>query len=133
VSEHRHPGGRERAILSAMTTISQRLRGDLTTAMKARDRTAMAVLRSALAAIDNAEAVDAAGSAPRRGLFANEAARRHLTEDDVRAVLAAQHEELDLAIAELDRLGDSGRSIELRAQAAVLDRYLTDPVAPRRP
>jgi uncharacterized protein len=38
-----------------------RMRRALTAAMKARDQRAVAALRSALAAIDNAEAVEAAG------------------------------------------------------------------------
>ena len=46
-------------------TVRSRLRSDLTAALKAGDRLAVAALRSALAAIDNAEAVDA-GSLPQR-------------------------------------------------------------------
>ena len=40
------------------------MRRDLTAAMKARDKPAIAALRSTLAAIDNAEAVDAAQVPP---------------------------------------------------------------------
>jgi hypothetical protein len=39
--------------------LRERLRAELPAAMKRRDRTAAAALRSALGAIDNAEAVDA--------------------------------------------------------------------------
>lgn len=44
------------------------LRRDLTTALKARDRVAIAALRSVLAAIENAEApaIDQSGSKPSR-------------------------------------------------------------------
>src|SRR5829696_5576727 len=44
--------------------LGDRLRGALPTAMKARDRPAMTALRSALAAIDNAGAVDPTDAAP---------------------------------------------------------------------
>ncbi|MFF2391084.1 hypothetical protein [Nocardia sp. NPDC058114] len=42
-----------------MTSLRERLRAALKTAMKARDLGAVTALRSALAAIDNAEAIDA--------------------------------------------------------------------------
>jgi uncharacterized protein len=44
--------------------IRTRMRRALTAAMKARDRSAVTALRSALAAIDNAEAVDPANTPP---------------------------------------------------------------------
>ena len=45
--------------------LRQNLRDALTTAIKSRDRVAVAALRSALAAIDNAEAVDRPASTDR--------------------------------------------------------------------
>ena len=44
-----------------MDELSARLRAALTTAMKARDRSAVTALRAALAAIDNAGAVTPTG------------------------------------------------------------------------
>ena len=79
------PGDAEQAL----PPLRDRLRAALPAALKARDRTAVAALRSALAAIDNAEAVDASdvhagaieASAPGPG--AAERPRRELTESDI--------------------------------------------------
>lgn len=80
-----------------MTEIRAALRADVTAAMKARDRDAVSALRTAIAAIDNAEAIatdadhggqtsgDIAGAVG--GVGSTEAARRDLTTPDVRAVL----------------------------------------------
>jgi hypothetical protein len=76
------------------------LRRDLVSAMKAREPDAVAALRTAIAAIDNAEAVPApearqaatsshiAGA--RAGLGAAEAARRNLSDSEQRAILRDQ-------------------------------------------
>lgn len=111
------------------------LRDDLTAALKARDRVAVAALRSALAAIENAEAVpvshelDSAvgdqhfgGSAG--GLGAAEAERRHLTEADLRAIVGSEVRERVAAAAEYEGLGQPAVAERLRAEAQVLDRYL---------
>ncbi|HKS50953.1 MAG TPA: hypothetical protein VJS67_03700 [Pseudonocardiaceae bacterium] len=77
------------------------LRRDPTAALKAQDRVAIAALRSALAAIENAEApaADQAGLATVDsehiagsivGLGAAEAPRRQLTESDLRAIVETQ-------------------------------------------
>src|SRR5918996_2373390 len=68
------PGGRVVAMDTGPTTggrgarsLRERLRAALPEAMKARDAVAVAALRSALAAIDNAEAVAAAPAPPGAG------------------------------------------------------------------
>lgn len=94
--------------------------------MKAHDPKAVSVLRTTLAAIANAEAVDATASVPRRGLFANETARRQLSVEEIREVVADQRRELEDAAAELHKLGRVERAEELTAGAAVLDSYLVD-------
>ncbi len=112
-----------------------RLRADLTAAMKARDKIAVAVLRTALAAIDNAEAVPAppAGRAPATseyvagtsvGLGSAEVARRELTLDDLYAVLRGQ---IDEWTAEADTYAAHGQAEagdRLRREADVLRGYL---------
>jgi hypothetical protein len=76
------------------------------------------VLRAALSAIANAEAVDPA--AVPHG--ATETTRRELSDDDVLAVLRREHDELTSAAADLRRLGrDDG---DLQSQLAVLEPYL---------
>jgi uncharacterized protein len=111
------------------------LRDDLKAALKARDRVAVTALRSALSAIDNAEAVPAdhlldstagnehvAGAAI--GLGAAEAERRHLTEADLRSIVENEVRERSVAAEEYERLGRDDQAERLRAEAEVLSRYL---------
>src|SRR5262249_57611548 len=92
------------------TRVRQRLREALRAAMKARDRLAVAALRSTLAAIDNAEAVDRAVSADDRlaieqtpvGVGAAEARRRVLTETDVERIVRAEVAERTAAARDYD-------------------------------
>ena len=113
-----------------------RLRADLTTAMKARDKEAVATLRSVLAAFDNAEAVPvpAPAAGPRAssefvagtsvGLGSAEAARRELTLDDLHTVLRAL---VDEGLAEAGTYAAHGRPDDadrLRRQVDFLRAYL---------
>ena len=115
------------------------LRRDLTAALKARDRVAVAALRSAIAALENAEAVptdqatdtaidptagnEHVAGAP-VGLGVTEADRRDLTESDVRSILAAEVRDRTTAADEYDGLGRPDQAARLRAEAEVLSRYL---------
>lgn len=113
-----------------------RLRAGLTAAMKARDKDAVAALRTALAAIDNAEAVppvptvagpaatseSIAGAAV--GLRSTEVTRRELTPDDLQVVLRAQIDERHTEAATYDGLGRADDAERLRREAAVLETYL---------
>ncbi|MVU76605.1 hypothetical protein GPX89_05020 [Nocardia sp. ET3-3] len=112
--------------------LRDRLRTALPAAMKARDRAATAALRSALAAIDNAEAVD--GSEIRAGAIENsavglgtaEVARRELTEADVAAIVRAEIDDRLTAAKEYETLpGGFDRAAALRAEAAALTTHLT--------
>ncbi|MEV0245980.1 hypothetical protein AB0H76_05240 [Nocardia sp. NPDC050712] len=110
--------------------LRDRLRAALTVAMKARDRDAAAALRSALGAIDNAEAVEAprarAGAieASAAGLGAAEVPRRELTEDDIAAIVRAEIAERRSAAAEYDNNGHTVRGTALRAEADALAALL---------
>lgn len=91
------------------------MRADLTAAMKARDTETVSALRVVLAAVANAEATPVEEQGPTSltvsgriagaadGLGAAEAARRALTEDDVRAIIRAEREERPAETACLDR------------------------------
>ena len=112
-------------------SLRQRLRAALPVALKARDRAAVPALRSALAAIDNAEAVGAAVTT--RGLAieespvgagATEVVRRIRTEEQVRDVVLAEVTERRAAAEEYERAGRTDRADLLRAEAAVLDAHL---------
>ncbi|MGX1812070.1 hypothetical protein ACWIGI_40670 [Nocardia sp. NPDC055321] len=120
------PGDSEQAL----PPLRDRLRAALPAALKARDRTAVAALRSALAAIDNAEAVDAsdvrAGAIEAAGgLGAAERPRRELTESDVDDIVRAEIDERDSAATDYAAAaGGAARAAALRAEAAVLTRHL---------
>lgn len=114
-----------------------RLRASLTRSIKRRNAVAVTALRSALAAIDNAEAVDAppartAGGSPIagavQGLGAGEAPRRHLSDADIAEIVRAEVAQRQAAAAEYDRLGRGETSTRLRAEAAALVEHL-DPSA----
>jgi uncharacterized protein len=114
-----------------------RLRADLTAALKARDRVAVAALRSALAAIENAEAVPApaaagpaGGSAHVAGAVAGVGAgdrpRRVLTDAEIGRILRHQLEELEHAAAAYERMGRGEDAAALRSEAAVLRGYAAE-------
>jgi uncharacterized protein YqeY len=102
------------------------LRADLAAAMKSRDADAVAALRTAIAAIDNAEAVDrpereAATTSDRFagshvGVGSTEVARRDLTLHDVQEIVSEQMAE---RLTEADRYDQLGRR-----EAAALAKYL---------
>ena len=113
----------------------ERLRTALTAAMKGKDRVATAALRSALAAIDNAEAraVDDVASAASgtahvagatAGVGSTEIARHELTEDQVVAIVRHEIAERARTAGEYDELGRSDEADRLRTEAAVLTEHL---------
>ncbi|MFD8543318.1 hypothetical protein [Streptomyces sp. NPDC059649] len=100
--------------------------------MRARDKAAVSALRATLAALDNAEAMPLDESALRGvaleqspvGVGVTEAARCELTEDDVTAIVRAEAtERLELA-DQLTAPAHADRVAQLRAEAAVLLRFL---------
>ncbi|HKF76221.1 MAG TPA: hypothetical protein VKF59_08765 [Candidatus Dormibacteraeota bacterium] len=115
-----------------------RLRRDLVRAIRAGDPVAASVLRSALAAIENAEAADPAdapqpglGQSPIAGsvsgLRAAEVGRRNLTAAEVEEIVRAEAAERLVAAGEYVRLGHADRAERLRQEAAILAHYLADP------
>ncbi|MBW8797330.1 MAG: hypothetical protein JF597_28155 [Streptomyces sp.] len=100
--------------------------------MRARDKVAVSALRATLAALDNAEAVPV-GETELRGLAleaspvgagATEAARRELNERDVVRVVRAEADERLEAAAQLTAPAHADRAERLRAEAAVLLRFV---------
>lgn len=117
-----------------MSDLQDRLRGDLTAALRARDRVTAGVLRTALSAIANAEAVDDTSVSPRSegviagaapGLGAADVARRELTAADVHSIVAGERDERLASAADLDARGASDAAAALRAEAALLEKYLS--------
>jgi len=99
--------------------------------MKARDRAAVGVLRSTLAAIDNAEAIvpaETKGLAIEQsplGVGAAEAERRVLSADDVSRIVRAEMASREEAAADYDRAGRGDRAAQLRDEARFLGEFLT--------
>ncbi|WP_370585102.1 hypothetical protein [Nocardia sp. XZ_19_231] len=113
-----------------MTYLRERLRAALKPAMKARDLGAVSALRSALAAIDNAEAIDvgemravAMEDSP-VGPGAAEASRRDLTEIEIEAIVRREIDERHVAATEYDRIGAIDRRDRLTAEADALAALL---------
>jgi uncharacterized protein YqeY len=126
-------------VSSPPTTPADRLRSDLrhrlTSARKSRDATAVAALRAAIAAIDNAEAPPApetATSSSARivgsvlGLRSTEVSRVQLAVGDVLAILRMEVDERATSADEYERLGVGDAAAELRAQADLLDSIVTE-------
>jgi uncharacterized protein YqeY len=114
------------------TSLRRRLRNALVAAMKERDRVAVTALRSTLAAIDNAEAVDttavAGGSLTIEsspvGIDVTEAERRALSDEDIAQIVRSEVADREAAALEYDRARRPERAEALRAEAQVLSSYL---------
>jgi uncharacterized protein YqeY len=115
--------------------IRSRLRAALRDALAARNAVAVSALRSALGALDNAEAVDVGpaaavpASSPHiagavAGLGAAEAERRVLSTAEAEAVVRAEVGERELAADEYDKAGHAGVAARLRREALVLIQVL---------
>jgi uncharacterized protein len=122
-------------------SLRQRLRAALPEAMKARDAVAVAALRSALATIDNAEAVDpapapsgAAATLPGAGstdvagavvgVGAAEVERRSLSDAQVEELVRAELADRQAAARQYEQAGHRQRAERLRGEAGVLGAYL---------
>ncbi len=117
--------------------LQQRLRTALPAAMQARDKVALAVLRSTLAAIENAEAVELS-AIPGGGLAieqtpvgagVTEASRRELTGADVERIVRAELAEREAAAQAYDQAGQPAQADRLRTEIRVLSAYLLDPAS----
>lgn len=109
----------------AMADVRQRLKVSLRDAIKARDPVAIAALRSAISALDNAEAVEGpARVRPHLGLGAADVARRELSQQDVVQIVRAEIDERLAAAAEYHRLGRMDDARRLGAEAGVLESHL---------
>lgn len=111
-----------------------RLRADLRAAMKAQQRDEMTALRTLLAAIDNAEAVEQEASLQPpsssahvagavQGLGAGDAARCELSERDLQRIIENELWERDTQAERLSLLGRVDEAGRLRTEADVIARY----------
>ena len=110
-----------------MIPLRERLRRALPIAMKSRDKSAVAAVRSALAAIDNAEAVPVTARAgaiadSAKGPGSAEAVRHELTESGIAAIVAAEITERESAAGQYRDAGQAERADRLSAEANALRR-----------
>jgi uncharacterized protein YqeY len=108
-----------------------RLRDALHAAIKSRDQVGIAALRSALGAIDNAEAVRVEGPADygdggmgEAGLGMAEVPRGVLSDDEVASIVRSEIEERLAEADEYERCSEPARADRVRAEAATLARHL---------
>lgn len=95
-------------------SLKERLRTDLTTAMKARDEVRTATLRMALTAVSNAEV---AGTAA-----------RELSDDDVLGVLTKETKKRRESVVAYESAGREDLASRERAESDVLAEYLPAPL-----
>jgi uncharacterized protein len=113
----------------AASQMKERLRTDLRAAMKDRNVLRSRVIRSLVAAIDNAEApaLPLDRKTPVQHQFeirSAEVERLRLDWPAVRAIVRAEFQERERAAAEFDRLEIHDRAAELRTEAGVIEHYL---------
>jgi len=106
------------------TDLLDRLRADLRVAMKERDRDTVTALRTALAAVANAEAPPDDGSYPESHGRLVEHARLVLTGTDVARILREQVADRHDTLARIGPGGPPDALAALRAEIAVLERYV---------
>jgi uncharacterized protein len=120
--------------------IRSRLQGALRAAMKERDTAAVSGLRSALAAIANAEAVPLPAAPSGRppagdehvaggiaGPGGGEASRRAVTEDEATAIAAAEVTERRAAAREYEAAGHHDRAERLLREARAIEAAVDEP------
>jgi uncharacterized protein YqeY len=115
--------------------LRRRLNDSLRAALKARNAAAMAALRSAIGAIDNAEAVQRPDDSAQQGgkvarshlgVGVADVARRELSTDDVVEILRAEIADRTSVAADYERMGRDEQATSLRAEAAVLISFLDE-------
>lgn len=110
---------------------TDRLRADLKTAMQTRAKEEAMVLRALIGAVDNAQSIplDPARKASHLGKFGDpslEIPRKALGEDELQQILEKEIAEREMAAREMARVGRSDRADMLRAEAAIVARYLSN-------
>jgi uncharacterized protein YqeY len=106
-----------------MTSLAARIRADLAEALKERDMARAKLLRTTLAAIENAEAVEGVRSV--EGVVGyGDVSRRTLTDEDVSGIISREVEEWQFALAEYERIGQDEKAETLRYELGILRGYL---------
>jgi len=104
--------------------IRERLKADILATRKAGDAERVAVLRTLLGAIGNAEAIELDTSHPREVQGWGEVPRRRLTTDDLAGIIRREAAELRSAAADFEMRGQPAEAERLRARARLVEEYL---------
>ncbi len=108
----------------AAEPLRRKLQQDLLLAMKAKDLVAVSALRSVMSALDNASAVPVS-TGPILFIPRNvEVPRKDLSEADCRSILDAEVGARMRSAAEYARLGRDDVAARMRAEQAVIERYV---------
>jgi uncharacterized protein YqeY len=103
--------------------LRDRLKADLTSALKARQTSTAMTLRTLLAAIDNAEAVPlSAAPAPINGR-SHDVPRKVLGALDIQAILAQEAAECRRALGDYRQLGQGEAADAMRAALTLIETY----------
>ena len=105
-------------------SLRTQLKTDLRHAMKERQKETVTALRILLAAIDNAEAVQTDTSFVPVAGRTNDVPRKLLTEAHIQQILQAEVAKQREAVAECERLGQNDAAEQIRAELAVMSKYL---------
>jgi uncharacterized protein len=100
-----------------------RLAPDLHAAIKARDGPRVAALRSLIAALDNATAVELGSPRGQRLGDSAEVPRKWLSDEDVRTVLAREMDERRDAALALEKHGCYEEAALVRAELEIIEGY----------
>lgn len=98
------------------------LRADLNEARKAQDSELASLIRTLIAAIDNAEAVDVSDGSEGR----SEVPRHRLSNEEIMRIVLAEGVDLRAAADDYERHGKSHEAERLRSLSVVADRYAHD-------
>jgi uncharacterized protein YqeY len=112
------------------TALKQRLRADLKAAMQVRASDEVRLIRTLIAALDNAEAVPGGGLVDkyvrrRLGDPSGEVARLELDEESIDGLLTSEIEGRLAAAADYERHGKTEEAAQLRNEAGAIERYRT--------
>lgn len=105
--------------------VEDRLKADLTTAMKERDQLRTRTIRALIGVIDNAGAVDVEHNnyEVKPGL-GHDVERCEVTPAQVQSLLTAERDDLTAAAREYRGLGQTSRADELERRAAIAAKYI---------
>jgi uncharacterized protein YqeY len=105
--------------------LRDRISADLRQAMTDRDMARARLLRTTLAAIENAEAVEGVSSVA--GVVGySDVSRRALDDRDVMGILVSEIGEWERSLAEYQRIGQTERAGELQRELEILRSYLSE-------